>query len=41
MVADAVNVVLADPNVDIDQLLAELNEKVGAELAAQGVLAGS
>ena len=41
MMADAVNVVLADPNVDIDQLLAELNEKVGAELAAQGVLASS
>jgi multiple sugar transport system substrate-binding protein len=41
MVADAVNVVLADPSVDIDAVLAELNAKVGAELAAQGVLASS
>jgi multiple sugar transport system substrate-binding protein len=39
MVADAVNLVLADPNVDIDQVLADLNAQVGAELKAQGVLA--
>lgn len=39
IVADAVNVVLADPEADVEQVLAELNEAVGAELAAQGVLA--
>lgn len=40
MVADAVNVAISDPAADLDQLLADLNEQVGAELAEQGVLAG-
>jgi len=39
LVADAVNVAISDPDVDLDQLLADLNEQVAAELAAQGVLA--
>lgn len=40
LVADAVNVAISEPDADLDQLLADLNEQVGAELAAQGVLAG-
>lgn len=39
MVADAVNVAISDPDADIDQVLADLNQLVSEELAAQGVLA--
>lgn len=39
MVADAINLALADADADLEQILADLNEQVGAELATQGVLA--
>ncbi|CAN5732196.1 sugar ABC transporter substrate-binding protein [soil metagenome] len=39
MVADAVNLALSDPDADIAQVLADVNEQVAAELANQGVLA--
>lgn len=39
LVADTVNVAISEPDADIAQLLADLNEQVAAELADQGVLA--
>ncbi|WP_129664975.1 ABC transporter substrate-binding protein [Phytoactinopolyspora endophytica] len=39
IVADTVNIVISDPDADIDLLMDDLNEQVAAELDAQGVLA--